>query len=132
MKPSFKESVTIGLLTAGVAAIINALLFQIFKKAGILTSDILIQPGTSLTIAPVVISSVFTSIVGGIAYFLFEKFMRNGYRNFLIFSIAFLLISFSGPFRIPGVTMGYAIVLNLMHIVVAATLFYFIKRKRSS
>jgi hypothetical protein len=37
-----------------------------------------------------------------------------------------MVLSFANPFMIPEVTTGYAIVLNVMHVVVVACLLFFI------
>ena len=132
MKLNFKQSLNAGLLSALIAALINAVLFFAFRAAGVLTDDIFIQPETTLTILPVLISSCMTSIVGSIVFFLFEKYTAKGFRNFLILSVIFLLLSFISPFNIPNVTTGFAVVLNLMHIVVALVLVFMISRKIKS
>ena len=130
-KLTFKQSVTAGAIAGAVALVINAVLFFIFHAAGVLTDDIMIQPNQPLTIVPIILSSVMPSIVGACVFFLFEKYATNGYKGFTILSIILLVLSFMNPFMgIPNVTMGYAIVLNVMHVVVAVSLLYFIKRAK--
>ncbi|MFM1999594.1 MAG: hypothetical protein RL204_1541 [Bacteroidota bacterium] len=130
-KLTFKQSITAGAIAAAASVVINAVLFFIFHAAGILTDDIMIQPNQPLTIVPVIISSILPSIVGACVFFLFEKYATNGYKGFTILSIILLVLSFANPFvGIPNVTMGYGVVLNVMHVVVAVALLYFIKRAK--
>lgn len=130
-KLTFKQSITAGATAGAVSLVINAVLFFIFHAAGILTDDIMIQPNQPLTIVPIILSSVMPSIVGACIFFLFEKYATNGYKGFAILSIILLVLSFANPFMgIPNVTTAYALVLNLMHVVVAFSLLYFIKRAK--
>lgn len=87
----------------------------------------MIQPGQPLTVVPVLISSLVPSLIGACIYVLFEKFSKNGWRNFRILALILFVLTLANPFMgIPGVTMGYATVLDLMHVVVAGSLMYFL------
>ena len=89
-----------------------------------------IQPNTPLTIAPIVISSILPSIIGSIVFYFIEKYTSNGFKIFRIVSIVLVALSLISPFtNIPNVTFGYAMVLNVMHIIVAGELLYFIGKK---
>jgi len=128
-KLSFKESIIGGFMAAGAATVLNAILFFVFHGAGVLTDDIFLQPNQPLTIVPVIISSVLPALVASIVFFLIEKYSNNGFKIFSIVSIILLVLSFINPFvGIPNVTVGYALVLNLMHIVVAGFVLFFINR----
>ncbi len=126
-KLSFKTIFVTGLKAGIVSIAINAILFYVFHAAGVLTDDIMIQPGQPLTVLPVLISSLVPSLIGACIYFLFEKFSKNGWRNFRILALILFVLTLANPFMgIPGVTMGYATVLDLMHVVVAGSLMYFL------
>lgn len=128
-KLSFKQIIIAGLTAAGIAAVINAILFFIFHSLGIITDDIFVQPNQPLTILPVIMASIVSCIVASLLFFLIEKYTNNGFRIFSIFSILFMLVSLSGPFMgIKGITTGYALVLCAMHIVVTVCLLYFFSR----
>jgi hypothetical protein len=128
---SFQESMIAGLKAAGVAMAINGILFVATKSAGIITDVIHVQPGQPLTIMPVLLASLFPTLIGVLVFFILEKISARGYAIFRILSIALLLLSFASPFMgIPGVTMGYALVLCLMHAVVALPLLYFIGKAK--
>jgi Family of unknown function (DUF6069) len=130
-KLNFKQVLTAGAIAGVAAAILNVLLFFIFHAVGIITDDIQVQPSQPLTIAPVLISSVLPSVVGAAVFFLFEKYTKNSFKLFTILALVLLVLSFGNPFLgIPNVTIGYAIALNLMHVVVAFSLLYFLKRAK--
>jgi hypothetical protein len=130
-KLSFKQVITAGVIAAGCSAVINALLFFTFHASGVLSDTILIQPGQPLTVVPIIMASILPSVIGASIFFLFEKYSANGFKIFSIISLILLILSFVNPFMgIPGVTIGYGIVLNVMHVVVALSLLYFIKRAK--
>jgi len=132
-KLNIKTSLKAGLMAAIAAAIINVLLFFIFHALGVITDDILIQPNQPLTFIPVIISSILPTLVASFVFFLIEKYSRNGFKSFRVVAIVLLLLSFMNPFMgIEGITIGYALALNLMHIVVVASLLFFIKREKQS
>jgi hypothetical protein len=128
-KINFKQSITAGLFAGITAAIINVLLFLLFRAAGVLTDTIEIQPGQPLSAAPVLISSIMPSIIGSIVFFIIEKFSNNGHKIFSILTLVLVLLSFMNPFlMIPNVPVLYGIILNVMHVVVGVSLLYFIKK----
>ncbi len=128
-KINFKQSITAGLFAGITSAIINLLLFLLFRAAGVLTDTIEVQPGQPLSIAPVLISSIMPSIIGSIVFFIIEKYSNNGYKIFSIIALVLVLLSFLNPFlMIPNVTVPYGIILNVMHVIVAVALLYFIKK----
>lgn len=126
-KLSFKQAFMAGLMAAGVATGLNALLFFIFKALGIIVDNIFIQQNQPLTVFPVIISSILPSLIASLVFFLLEKFTKNGFKVFRIIALVLVVLSFINPFMgIPNVTVAYAVVLNLMHVVVAGAVLYFI------
>ena len=126
-KLNFKQAFMAGLMAAGAATVVNALLFFIFKAACIIVDTIFIQPNQALTIVPIIFASIVPTIVATLVFFLFEKFSNNGFKIFRIIALVLMVLSFVNPFMgIPGVTVGYALALDLMHVVVVAALLYFI------
>ena len=126
-KLSFKQAFMPGLIAAGVATVVNAILFFIFKATGVIVDTIFIQPNQPLTIVPIFFSSIVPTLVATLVFFLLEKFTKNGFKIFRIISLVLMVLSFANPFMgIPNVTLGYALVLNIMHVVVVGSLIYFI------
>ena len=133
MKLTFKQIMGAVLFAALSSTVIDAIIFFVFKGLGIFDETI-IDPASkaTLTIAPVVMASIMPSIVAGLVFFLFEKFSNNGFKIFSIVSIVLVLLSLISPFNIPNVAMGFAIGLNLMHLVVAANVLFFINRAKKA
>jgi uncharacterized membrane protein YoaK (UPF0700 family) len=126
-KLNFKHSIMAGLMAAGAATVVNAILFLVFHAAGIIVDTIFIQPNQPMTIIPIIISSIVPTLIATLVFFLLEKFTKNGFKIFRIIALVLMALSFVNPFMgIQGVTMGYAIVLNIMHVVVVGALLYFI------
>lgn len=129
-KLTFVQSIQAGLLAGVVSAVINATLFFVFQAAGVLTDTVFVQPPNQpLTLVPVLMASIVPSLLGSIVFFLIEKFTNNGYRIFSILALILTVLSLFSPFTVPvHVTMGYSLVLCVMHVVVAFVLVYFIGR----
>jgi Family of unknown function (DUF6069) len=129
-KLSFKASLLAGLLAGGVAAAINAVLFFIFHAMSVIKDDVFVQPNQPLTVMPVLMSSIMPAIIGSILFFALEKFTNSGFKIFSYIAIPFLILSLVGPFTgIVGISTAYAVVLDVMHIVVAISVLYFINRR---
>lgn len=126
-KVNFKQSIKAGALATIVAIAINSLLFLIFHSTGVISDNVFVEPNQPLTLVPVIISSTFPTIVASIVFFFIEKFTKNGFKIFTILSIVLGLISLTGPFLgLKGASIGYAVVLDLMHITVIGALLFFI------
>ena len=122
-------------MAAGAATVVNAILFLIFHASGILVDTIFIQPNQPLTVVPIIIASIMPTLIATLVFFLLEKYTKNGWKIFKIIALVLMVISFVNPFMgIQGVTVGYAVVLDLMHVVVVSSLLYFIGKavKRNS
>ncbi len=131
-KLDLKQALFAGLLAGIAAAIINAVLFAGFHSAGIISDDIYPQPGQPLTIIPVIMASFVPLIIGSVVFYLFEKFLNNGFKVFAIIALVMMMLSLISPFTvIPNVTFGYSLVLCAMHIVAAFSLLYFIRRAKA-
>jgi hypothetical protein len=128
-KVSFKNAFLAGLMAAGTAAAVNAILFFIFHAAGLITDDIEIQPGQHMTVVPVLLSSIMPTLIACIVFWVIERLTKRGIMIFTIVSIVLLLLSFSNPFvMIPNVTIGYGVALNVLHVVVVASLLFYLRR----
>ncbi len=133
MKPSFKTIIRLAALAGVTSALINAVLFFLFNALGIISNTVFVQENQPLTVIPVLIASLLPSLLAGVVFFLLCRYTYKGYRVFSIAAIVLLLLSFSNPFiGIPGIPIGMAIALILMHIVVVGSLLYFFRRIKGS
>lgn len=129
-KLTFRQSILAGLTAGVVSALINAVLFYGFHATGILSDLVYVRPNQPLTLAPVLMASLVPSLVGSLVFFLLEKFTSNGYRIFSILALTLAVLSLFSPFTVPvNVTLGYSLVLCVMHLVVAVVLVYVIGKR---
>ncbi len=78
-------------------------------------------------------ASIVPSLTASMVFFLFDKLTNNGFKIFAIVAILLMVLSLYSPFAvIHGVITGYALVLCIMHIVVAVRVLYFIYRAKQN
>ncbi|MEN9828062.1 MAG: hypothetical protein RJA11_678 [Bacteroidota bacterium] len=126
---TLKSTLIKGLMAGLAAAIMNSALFYAFKNLGAINDTVQIMPGEPLGVHNAIISSIISSLIASIVYFVIALFARDAFRIFQRIAWIMLLLSFFSPFLfIPEVPVGYAISLNIMHIVVAAAVIYIMKK----
>lgn len=131
-KLNFKQVITAAGIAAVASVVINAALFFLFQALGVFTNDIMIQPNQPLTVIPVIMSSIIPTLIGSLVFLLFEKFGKNGLKTFTIVAIILMVLTFANPFfGIPNITVAAAMALNVMHVVVAFSLLYFLRRAKN-
>ena len=133
MKPSFKSIITAAAVAGAISAVVNSILYFIFHATGVIPDDVYVQENQPLTLLPVVISSFVPSLLAGVVFYLFCRYTRNGFRYFSILAIILLLLSLANPFMaIKNIPLSMGIALNVMHIVVGASLLYFFNRIKAA
>jgi len=126
---TLKSTLIKGLMAGLAAAIMNSALFYAFKNLGAINDTVQIMPGEPLGVHNAIISSIVSSLMASIVYFVIALFARDAFRIFQRIAWIMLVLSFFSPFLfIPEVPVGYAISLNIMHIVVAAAVIYIMKK----
>ena len=105
-----------GLLAAGLAAIANALVLVI---ASSLFGGVVIPPGETLTLGPVIAASAIGAIGAAIAFGIIGRFSRRPIRVFRVTALVVLLLSLV-PIPLQGVAGSSAVALALMHVLAAA------------
>jgi len=129
---------TAGLLKAtplaiAAAVVVNVALFYLGSALGLIdpaigipTPDGRTEP---ITVIPVIMASTVPVIIAAGTLALLNQFTANPLRIFGIITLVLVLLSFSNPFMmIPNVSVGMGLLLNLMHIVVAGSVWYFFSR----
>ena len=130
-KLNLKQSLLAGLLAGIAAAVINGVLFIVFRLAGVISDSIFPQPGQPLTLSTVIMASIFPLIIGSVVFYLFERFLSSGFKIFAVIALILMVLSLFSPFAmIPGATIAYSLVLCAMHVVAALSLLYFIRRAK--
>ena len=119
MKQPWFSFVRLGFLAGLVAAVINAVLFFIGSSMGAFPPTVIIpNSGQPLTLVPVLVSSILPAILAGLLLALLNRFTKQPLRIVNIIAVVFLMLSFAGPFSIPGAPISMIVFLNLMHVVV--------------
>ena len=132
-KLNLKQSLLAGFLAGIAAAITNGILFIVFRLAGVISDSIFPQPGQPLTLAAVIMASIVPLIIGSVVFYLFERFLRSGFKIFAVIALILMMLSLPSPFiMIPGATFGYSLVLCVMHVVAALSLLYFVRRSKQT
>lgn len=132
-KLTLKQTLMAGVKASGVSIVLNVILLYLLKSAGIFTDDIFIQPGQNLTILPVIISSIVPVLIAALVFFVIEKFTSKGFKIFTAIAVILFIASLVSPFKqIPNVTTGFAIGLDVMHLVVFSCVMYFFSKADQS
>lgn len=120
-------------LAAGAAAAFNAVLFLIGNALGLMDPSVGIAgPDGSIqaiTLVPVIMASIIPSLLAGVLLAVLNRFSAQPLRIFGIVTLVLLVLSMANPFLgIPNVPMGMALWLDLMHLMVAGTVWYAFSR----
>lgn len=120
-------------LAALTGVIINSVLYFIGNSAGIIDTTVgMPKPDggvDAITIVPVIMASIVPVVGAALLLALLNRFTANPLRIFGIVAIVLLLLSFTNPFMgIPNIPTGMALWLDMMHIVVAGSVWYFFSR----
>lgn len=118
------------LKTAFYSAIVNALLFVVLERLGVMHQSVPINddPNSVITLAPVIISSILPTFLGGLAFWLMLRYFKKGITIFGFTAIILGLASFAAPFSIPQLPLGMAMALNLMHVVVIYNMLHYFRK----
>jgi len=126
----FGKIAVAGLRGIGIAVVVNIILYYLFSSMGVLSSEVLVpQAGNQpITIVPVIFSSIVPLIIATGVFMLLVRYTKNPVRIFGIICLVILVLSFFNPFTIPNVPLGMALVLNVMHVVVAGAIYWSLSR----
>jgi len=122
----------IGLLAGLIAALLNLAIFFISTFIGGISNNVLLPDGNPLRIAPVVISTLLSSLIASLVLFTLSKFIKNPIKIFLIIGFIFLIVSMAGPFGTPYLPIGMRITLALMHILAGSIIIYGLTNKTNA
>lgn len=126
---SFQKVLISSALAGLTAGAINVALFFLAQATGLISEDLVIGPGQTISPLPIIISSIIPSLIAGLLCFLLVKYTKNGFRTFQIIALVLMVLSFMNPFLgISNITVPSGIVLDIMHAVVVFSLLYFLRR----
>ena len=118
-RPSFRSFLTAGVLAAVVSVAINAVLFWIAQAAGAWSMAVVTPTGDPIELSAIAFLSVGPAVLGSLLAWLLIAFVPRGRTVFLAVSALVLAAFLIPPFQL-GAPVGMVIVLQLMHLVVAA------------
>lgn len=129
-KPALGSIWRNGILAALVATLINAILFYAGAAAGGFPASVLTPMGVPITIAPVIIMSVATILLGTIGYTVLSRMTANPNRWFIIATVIVFIAMFISPIQLQsvGAPLLMVILLEVMHVVAAGAAIYFLAR----
>jgi hypothetical protein len=118
-----------GLVAGVLAAALNAAIFAFAVSVGVFPS-LTFQPefGAGMSVEPILLVSLVGALAGVGAFALLRSRVERPVSLFLRIAAVVLLLSFAAPFAIPGTAPLQAVVLNVMHLVVAATVVWAVLR----
>ena len=120
-----------GLTAAGIAAVINTILYVTGSALGGFPADVMTPMGTPITLASVILASTAPLLVGTLVYTLFYRWTRNPNRWFTIIAILVLLAFVPGPLALANAPMLMIVLLEVMHLVAGGALLYLLTRTGS-
>ena len=130
-KLSMATTWRLGLTAAGIAAVINTILYVTGSVLGGFPADVITPMGTPITLAAVILASTAPLLVGTLVYTLLNRWTTNPNRWFTILAFLVLLAFVPGPLTLPNAPMLMIVLLEVMHLVAGGGLLYLLTRTGS-
>ncbi|CAA9574296.1 MAG: hypothetical protein AVDCRST_MAG86-2004 [uncultured Truepera sp.] len=120
-RPVSYRRLLLGALTAAAAAtLLNTLLYFDGRILGAFPPTLLVQ-GEPFSVVAVVLFSFFPVLVAALVFALLARFVPRPKRVFYIVAAVVFALMFFTPFTIPAALTLTIVVLELMHVVAAAS-----------
>lgn len=116
------------LVAIGVAAVVNAVLFLV-GSTFTFPPDALTPMGAPVGLGPVVIFSIVPLLGAAVVYAILNRYTGNPNRIFYILAGVMFVFMFFSPFGIENVPTAEIVILELMHVVAAGSIVYFLTKK---
>ncbi|MEM1003357.1 MAG: DUF6069 family protein [Bacteroidota bacterium] len=108
------------------SVVINTALYFTGTTMGIISLDVPVTPdGQVFSLPPVIVASIIPIILAVLIFWAMSLWMTFYKRWFLVLASVLLVVSFLSPFSVPQIPFGMALLLNLMHVIVAGSVMYF-------
>ena len=119
-----------GLIGAGVAAIINIVLYLLGRALGSFPATALTPMGRPVDALGAAVFSVFGVLAGAVVYTILTRLMDTARANrwFLIIAIVVLVLMAPSPLAIPGAPASQIVIMEIMHLVAGISAIYFLTR----
>lgn len=117
--PSFRSFLSAGLVAAVVSVAANVVLFLVARAVGAWSTQVVTPMGGPIDVSAIATLSAAPALVGALLAWLLIRFVPRGRTVFLSIAAIVLLAFLLPPFQL-GAPAGMVVVLQLMHLVVAA------------
>lgn len=119
-----------GLIGAGVAAIINAVLYLLGRALGSFPATALTPMGRPVDVVGTVVVSAVGVLAGAVVYTILTRLMVTARANrwFLIIAIVVLVLMAPSPLGVPGAPVSQVVIMEIMHLVAGISAIYFLTR----
>ncbi len=119
-----------GLIGAGVAALINVVLYLLGRALGSFPSTALTPMGRPVDALGAAVLSVFGVLAGAVVYTILSRLMDTPRANrwFLIIAIVVLVLMVLSPLGILGAPVSQIVIMEIMHLVAGISAIYFLTR----
>lgn len=108
-------------LAALVSVVVNTVLYGLAVAVGVFpVFEFVPTPPSTMALSFIWIVSILGALAGVLLFGLLRRYMREPLRAFLGIAAVVLLVSFAVPFAMPGWSTGVILMLEVMHVVVAA------------
>jgi hypothetical protein len=119
-----------GLIGAGVAAIINVVLYLLGRALGSFPATALTPMGRPVDALGAAVLSVFGVLAGAVVYTVLSRLMDTARANrwFLIIAIVVLILMVLSPLGVSGAPVSQIVIMEIMHLVAGISAIYFLTR----
>ncbi|RLT43573.1 MAG: hypothetical protein DWI57_04190 [Chloroflexi bacterium] len=127
-KPAIPSIVRQGAIAAGIAIVVNALLYFIGAALGAFPADALTPMGVPVDVTAILGISVVATVAAIIGYFVLTRLLSvaRAQQIFTIVAVLVLLGMATTPFGITNAPMMQIVLLEVMHLVMGGALIYFL------
>jgi hypothetical protein len=119
-----------GLMGAGVAAIINVVLYLLGRALGSFPVTALTPMGRPVDAVGTAVFSVFGVLAGTLVYTVLSRLMDTSRANrwFLIIAIVVLVLMVLSPLGVSGAPTSQIVIMEIMHLGAGISAIYFLTR----
>ena len=125
--------IMVAIIKAAFAGVLlNSIIYLISLSTDLISSTLPVSPdGQPISILPVILASILPVIGAGFVYWVISLLTRRAYLYFAMISVVILIASFAMPFSVPDMPVSMALILNVMHVVVAGSVLLYFSNLKS-
>ena len=119
-----------GVIGAGVAAIVNIVLYLLGRALGSFPATAVTPMGRPVDAVGAAVISILGVLAGAVVYTILSRLMVTARANrwFLIIAVIVLVLMAPSPLGIPGAPASQIVIMEIMHLVAGISAIYFLTR----